>query len=153
MQKCPIFASVSKITIKKKRDRLQRCVERIRATYENSPSTIETDFDQQDVIILNLQRACEQAIDIAQITARKAKLRLGDTSAEVFEVLAEAGIISNDLNGSIKGMIGFRNIAVHEYEKLDFDIVRAVITKHLISLIQLADICSLYIAENPAEEE
>jgi len=50
-------------------------------------------------------------------------------------------------------MIGFRNIAVHEYEKLDFDIVRAVITKHLTSLIQLADICSLYISVNITDED
>ena len=151
MQKCPIFASVSKNTIKKKRDRLHRCVSRIRETYESSPTTLETDFDQQDIIVLNLQRACEQAIDIAQLTARKAGLRSGDTSAEVFEVLAEAGIIPKDLNGSIKGMIGFRNIAVHEYEKLDFVIVRSVITEHVSSLILLADICSLYL--NSGEEE
>jgi len=44
-------------------------------------------------------------------------------------------------------MIGFRNIAVHEYEKLDFDIVRSVITKHVPSLLKLADICSIYLSD------
>lgn len=128
-------------------------MDRIRSTYERSPDTLETNFDQQDIIVLNLQRACEQAIDIAQITARKANLRQGDTSAEVFEVLAEAAIISKALKESIKGMIGFRNIAVHEYEKLNFDIVRAVITQHLNSLIELADLCSVYVADHTSEEE
>jgi len=85
---------VSLTTVKKKRDRLQRCVERIQETYQSSPETLESNYDQQDIIVLNLQRACEQAIDIAQMTARKAELRIGDTSADVFGVLAEAEIIS-----------------------------------------------------------
>lgn len=143
-QKYPIFANVSKITIRKKRDRLIRCVRRIQDTYEASPDTLETDLDQQDIIVLNLQRACEQAIDIAQITARYANLPAGDTSAEVFEVLAKAEIISQEISSSIKGMIGFRNIAVHEYEKLDFNIVRAVVTKHIEMLVLFADVCMVY---------
>lgn len=35
-------------------------------------------------------------------------------------------------------MVGFRNIAVHQYRELDMDIVEAVITRRLDDLLEFA---------------
>ena len=38
----------------------------------------------------------------------------------------------------MKRMVGFRNIAIHEYQKLNLDIVRAIITEHLDDFLAFA---------------
>lgn len=37
----------------------------------------------------------------------------------------------NDVLYKIKGMIGFRNIAVHNYQKLNLEVLEKVIENHL----------------------
>jgi len=138
---------VSQLTVKKKRDRLRRCIARIVETYEASPDALEQDLDQQDIIILNLQRACEQVIDIAQVALRVSGGRVADTSADALEALAQQDIISIDLATGLKGLVGFRNVVVHEYENIDFGIVRSVITTQLDQLMRFADICMVYVAD------
>jgi len=147
MQKWPTFVPVSQLTVKKKRDRLRRCIARIVETYEASPDALEQDLDQQDIIILNLQRACEQVIDIAQVALRVSGGRVADTSADALEALAQQDIISIDLATGLKGLVGFRNVVVHEYENIDFGIVRSVITTQLDQLMRFADICMVYVAD------
>ncbi|UTC61618.1 DUF86 domain-containing protein [Treponema sp. OMZ 788] len=67
------------------------------------------------------------AVDkLAEVLNEKAS-----TMAEVFLILSERGIIDKNLALSLAKSIGFRNIAVHEYDSLDMDIVYAIITKDL----------------------
>ena len=61
----------------------------------------------------------------------KNKLWIPQNSRDAFEVLNHHGLISNYLLNKIKGMIGFRNIAVHNYQKLNLDIIQKVIENHL----------------------
>jgi uncharacterized protein YutE (UPF0331/DUF86 family) len=58
-----------------------------------------------------------------------AQLRLADSesNAEAFTLLQKAGIIGKELSKSLRGMAGFRNIAVHQYEELDMDVMRWVL--------------------------
>lgn len=44
----------------------------------------------------------------------------------MFRILAQAGLITRDLGESLKRMVGFRNVAVHEYQELDLAKVRAI---------------------------
>ncbi len=52
-------------------------------------------------------------------------------SRDAFEVLNVNGIINDSLLNKIKGMIGFRNIAVHNYQKLNLEVLEKVIENHL----------------------
>lgn len=45
-----------------------------------------------------------------------------------------------DLGDRLKKMIGFRNLAVHQYRELDLDIVASVIRKSLDDLLEFAQI-------------
>ena len=53
---------------------------------------------------------------------------------EVFDILAEGGLITEELAHRMKMMVGFRNIAVHEYQRLNMNIMKTVLEKHLDDL-------------------
>jgi uncharacterized protein YutE (UPF0331/DUF86 family) len=61
------------------------------------------------------------------------------TSArDSFAKLAAAGVVDADLAERLYRLVGFRDIAVHRYEGLDFDIVKSVIDKSLDDLLELS---------------
>jgi len=91
----------------------------------------KTDLTHQDAAILNLQRACESAIDMAQHIVRVKRLGLSSTSGESFSLLATAGWIPHDLGSRMRQMTGFRNIAVHNYQTLFLQIVLDIVHNHL----------------------
>lgn len=53
------------------------------------------------------------------------------SNREVFEILEEHGVLSPNLAKLSKKMVGFRNIVVHMYEKVDLEEVYAILKKHL----------------------
>ncbi len=122
-----------------KQQSLERCLARVRQTWAQ-PSTLqfEEDYDKQDIIVLNLQRACEQAIDMANDVVNVKKLGWPRTSGESFDLLARAGIIPASMAENMKAMVGLRNVVVHQYQELDLDIIKAVIRDHLGDLADFA---------------
>lgn len=111
---------------------IARCLKRIRDVYAEAGSNFTHDYTRQDSVILNLQRACEASIDIANYLNKKGQLGIPQSSRDSFELLSSAGIISVSVATSLKKMIGLRNIAVHEYRELNMDIVEVVINNHLV---------------------
>jgi uncharacterized protein YutE (UPF0331/DUF86 family) len=110
---------------------IERCVRRAREEYDKDPATFATDYTRQDAAILNIQRACEAALDMGQHLIRRDRLGVPQSARDVFELLARAGWLDATLATSLKHMVGFRNIAVHEYQTLQLPITVAVITQHL----------------------
>lgn len=110
---------------------IERCLVRISSEYKGFEDELEINYTRQDSIILNLQRACESSIDAAMHLVRVRKLGIPQESREAFDMLYEAGIISDSLRDRLKAMIGFRNIAVHDYRKLNLDVVRHILEEHL----------------------
>jgi uncharacterized protein YutE (UPF0331/DUF86 family) len=110
---------------------LERCLNRMREEYVGFETEFETNFTKQDSIVLNLQRACETVIDMANRIIATRKLGLPKNAKESFLLLNEADMISEDLKKKMQNMVGFRNIAVHDYENLDIQIVKAILEKHL----------------------
>lgn len=128
---------------------IERCVKQIRTYYTTgSDKDFAEDYLKQDAIATNLLRACELCIDLANFTIRKQKLGLPKGSGESFLLLVDAGIISKKMGDRLKGMVGFRNILVHEYKKLDLSIMVEVIEHHLNELIEFAQIIVLLHNEN-----
>lgn len=109
---------------------IERCVNRIYEVYENNPENL-LDFTKQDSIILNIQRACEASIDLAMHIVKERKLGVPKTSRDGFNLLQEAKLIDANLANSLMNMVGFRNIAVHDYQALDLNILEAILEKHI----------------------
>lgn len=110
---------------------IERCLHRIKEEYAGNDQNLVENQTKQDAIILNLQRACETAIDLAMYVVSQRKLGVPQDSRDAFSLLQTAGILPADLVQRMQRMVGFRNVAVHEYARLNLDVVRTIITKQL----------------------
>lgn len=113
---------------------VKRCIQRIREEYALDP-TLEN-YTHVDALTLNIERACQAAIDLAMHIAASQKLGVPQTSAEAFQLLAESSLVSRKTVREMISMTGFRNIAVHAYQRLDMSILRAVAETHYTSFIR-----------------
>jgi len=117
---------------------IERYVERAREEYARDPATFATDFTRQDAAILNIQRACEAALDMGQHLIRREKLGVPQSARDVFTLLAQGNLMDAALADGLKRMVGFRNIAVHDYQALQLPITVAIIQKHLDEFLQFS---------------
>ncbi len=118
---------------------IERCIKRAREELAAS-ADFEHDFTRQDAAILNIERACDAAIDIADRIIRVRGLGAPLSSRDSFAKLVTAAVIDQSLCDRLGRMVGFRNLAVHQYQHLDLAIVRAVIEKNLDDLLELSAI-------------
>lgn len=115
---------------------IERCVMRAREEYAADPASFAHNYSRQDAAILNIQRACEAALDMGQHVIRREKLGIPQSARDVFNLLAQAGWIELALAENLKRMVGFRNIAVHDYQTIQLPITVAIIEKHLDDFLQ-----------------
>lgn len=120
-----------------KYESIERCINRINEEYEGNANNLNN-YSKADAIVLNLQRACELVIDIAMYIISTQKLGIPQTKKEAFEILLKNNYITDETYKKIRGMIGFRNIAVHDYQEIDEEILQDVIENHLDDLLDFA---------------
>jgi uncharacterized protein YutE (UPF0331/DUF86 family) len=117
---------------------IERCLIRIQEEYENHKDELESNFTRQDSIILNLQRACEASIDGAMHLVRQNKFGIPQQSRDAFIMLADNDLIDLQLSKNMQSMVGFRNIAIHNYQKLSLPILRSILESHLVDFRSFA---------------
>lgn len=111
---------------------IDRCLARIVDVRGARQGTL-LPVDVEDIVVLNLQRAAQAAIDLAGQIASEG-LGLPSDLADSFTLLERNGFIDAELAKRMRGMVGFRNIAVHQYEALDPKIIDAIVSRHLDDL-------------------
>lgn len=109
---------------------VERCLKRIKEESSES-ADFKKNYTKQDSIILNLLRACEACIDMSMHVIRKKNLGIPQSAKDAFSLLRDAEILTEDLSIKMQHMSGFRNIAVHEYQKLDIAVVESILNKNL----------------------
>ncbi|MDX8379122.1 MAG: HepT-like ribonuclease domain-containing protein [Gallionella sp.] len=67
---------------------IARCVQPAQAEYKRDPTSFVTKFTQQDAAILNIQRACEAALDMGQHRLRREKWGVPQSARDVFTLRA-----------------------------------------------------------------
>jgi uncharacterized protein YutE (UPF0331/DUF86 family) len=117
---------------------IERCIGRVREVFADDPRNLREDLTRQDSIVLNIQRACEAAIDLAMHAVRRHRLGIPQDSREAFDLLASAGLYSKEAAERLRRMVGFRSVAVHDYQALNLDIVAEIIRSHLDDLAAFA---------------
>jgi uncharacterized protein YutE (UPF0331/DUF86 family) len=124
-----------------KKESIERCVRQIRSYY-SLPADIDFKADRlkQDAIAINMQRACEQSIDLANHAIKIRKMGLPKDSRDSFRLLAQNGIIPEPLADKLCRMIGFRNVLVHEYQAFDIRLMVDVIENRLDDLLVFSDL-------------
>lgn len=112
---------------------IERCVRRINEIY--SEETFE-DYLYQDALILNIQRACQQSIDLAMYIVAKSGLGIPKKSSEAFTKLVEGKVISKNMGLIMEKMVGFRNVIIHEYQSVDINILKFISTEGKLDFLR-----------------
>lgn len=115
-------------------------VGRVREEFADDAVSLHMDLRRQDSIVLNLQRACETAIDAAMHVVRVRHFGVPQESRDSFRLLEEADLLPHDLAGRLMRMVGFRNVAVHDYQRLDLDVVESIIRNNLGDFLEFTRI-------------
>ncbi len=110
---------------------IENCLRRIGEVYAGNCANLLEDFTKQDSILLNLERACQASIDLALRIIKIQGLGLPKESREAFDILELHGVLDSELCGELRSMVGFRNVAVHNYRALDLKVVEKIVREKL----------------------
>jgi uncharacterized protein YutE (UPF0331/DUF86 family) len=129
--------------IEQKLESLRRCVRRIEAKCPADAETLAADIDLQDIISLNLSRAVQISVDIGAHLIAGMEVAPPDTMGQTFDLLAQEGVLNKDLASSLKKAVGFRNIAVHNYESINWGMVHSIVKYHLADFSEFARVVAM----------
>lgn len=124
---------------------IERCIRRIREEAAAAPAF--DSFTHLDALTLNIERACQAAIDMAMHVVAERHLGVPQSMADGFILLERAGVIEATLSNALQGMVGFRNVAIHQYEQMDLSVLRWVVESGHCDWIRLGE--SLGVAIRP----
>lgn len=105
-------------------------------------SELANNPDLQDILVLNLSRAVQLCVDIGTHLLSGLDCPPPDTMGQTFDFLARSEVISAEHATRLKKSVGFRNLAVHNYEDLDWAIVHAIASRHLDDFREFARVVS-----------
>ena len=126
--------------VEQKLESLRRCLRRIELKCPAEAVTLVADVDLQDIISLNLSRAVQISVDIGVHLIAGMEVPPPDTMGQTFDLLAQEGVLNIELASSLKKAVGFRNIAVHNYESINWSIVHSIVKYHLADFSEFARI-------------
>lgn len=118
--------------VRKKLARIERCVADLALV---DASTIETDLVHQRFVEHTLQIAIQGMIDVAAHIVAADGLGEAPTNHALFDRLIRAAWLPEASRASLRAMVGFRNVLVHEYDAVDLAIVRRVVERHADDLV------------------
>lgn len=122
---------MDKLIIAQKLESIRRCLERVASRCPTSADALANDIDAQDIVVLNVSRAVQLCVDIASHIVADTQRPAPATMGEAIEELHLLGAIDRETATRIRKAIGFRNIATHNYEAMNWAIVYAVCTTGL----------------------
>jgi uncharacterized protein YutE (UPF0331/DUF86 family) len=122
---------VDKLLLGRKLAQIETYLGQIREYSKISVTTYKNDWKIQRIVERTLQILIELCIDIANHLISDKGMRLPTGYADTFKVLAENRIISKNLFKTMEKMAKFRNVVVHQYEKIEPSIVVLILHKNL----------------------
>ena len=129
---------MDRLVIDQKLESLRRYLRRIEEKRPPDAGVLQRDADLQDILAMNLTRAVQVCVDIGAHLIATLDVPPPDTMGQTFDILARAGILNADLATQMKKAVGFRNIAVHEYETVDWDLVYEIVMHHTRDFAEFA---------------
>lgn len=117
--------------VEQKLESLRRCLARIESKCPVDPLVLVADFDLQDIVSLNLSRAVQLSVDIGAHLIAGMDVPPPGTMGQTFDFLAQQGVLGSELASGLKKSVGFRNIAVHSYDSINWLIVHSIVKNHL----------------------
>ena len=137
---------MDRAVVERKLEALRHCLQRLRDRRPAGAEALAADPDLQDILVLNLSRAVQWCVDIAAHLLADSLQPVPRTMGETFTHLAAAGLVSADLAQRLRRTVGFRNIAVHNDEVIDWAIVQALTGEPLADFDHFAAAVATHIA-------
>lgn len=137
---------MDQLILVEKIESLRRCIQRIEDKKPDNINLLIQNLDLQDILVINLTRAVQLCVDIGSHIISTANKPSPQTMGEVFTTLYEMGAITSENCEQLKKAIGFRNIAVHNYEAINWEIVYAICQNSLQDFRRFAQEISWYAA-------
>jgi uncharacterized protein YutE (UPF0331/DUF86 family) len=122
---------VRHLVIDTKIESLRRCVERINSKKPFTTEELRDNFDLQDIVSVNLERAVQKVVDVAAILLAQTGGLAPSTMARCFDALRQAGVLDEALASRLRRAVGLRNLLVYEYSMIDWALVHDAASKSL----------------------
>jgi uncharacterized protein YutE (UPF0331/DUF86 family) len=116
----------------------RKCVETVKELHDTAGLELP-DWIRFDMTVLNLQRAIEACLDLANHLIAANSWELPRSGGHAFTVLADREVVPRAELDVLTGMVGFRNIAVHDYTTIDPAVVNAIVQEHLDDILRYVD--------------
>ncbi len=113
---------------------IKKHLNRVKGKRNTDLQTFLKDLDRQEIILFNLQMAIQNCIDIAAHIISDEGFGVPGSTNEMFYMLEENGYLNRDITEKMVKAVGFRNLMVHEYEKIELDQVFKVAQKDIRDL-------------------
>lgn len=106
---------------------IERTIKRIQEEYSKDTSMGNETY--LDALILNIERACQATIDLSLHIISENHLGIPKNSSDGFRILFSNGFITEKIQKAMISMVGFRNIAIHDYREIDKKIISWIATE------------------------
>ena len=133
--------------VEQKLESLRRCLQRIESKCPVEVDTLCSDFDLQDIVSLNLSRAVQLCVDLGAHLISGMDVPPPDTMGQTFDRLEQVGMLAASLALNLKKAVGFRNIAVHNYDAINWYIVHSIVECHLEDFSAFAKLVAIKLDE------
>jgi uncharacterized protein YutE (UPF0331/DUF86 family) len=127
---------VDKDLVLAKAGSVKRHIDRIKAKSVADMAIFLRDLDRQESVAFNMHLAIQNCMDIAAHVISDGGLGVPGSAGDMFFLLHENGYLSADLAERMVKAVGFRNLLVHEYEKIDLQRLHQAAEKNVDDLIE-----------------
>ncbi len=105
-----------------------------------SVEEITNNVDIRGAVERYLHLATQATIDLAEAFISAKNFRKPTTLSESFYILKDKDVINEELYRKLINMAGFRNVIVHDYRKIDYNLVHNILHKNLEDILEFSQI-------------
>jgi uncharacterized protein YutE (UPF0331/DUF86 family) len=110
---------------------IEKYLEELNSVLPTGFEEYENDFKIKAICERYFERIIEAVVDLAFLVIKEKGFKIPDDDKKSFDVLKDEKIISKELCEKFKDAKGMRNIIVHEYGKIDNELVFEAVTQEL----------------------
>lgn len=129
---------MDRTVIERKLESLRRCLQRVRERCPTSVEALIADADAQDILSLNLTRAVRLCVDIGVHLLSARDVPPPETMGATFDGLAASGVFGRELAARMRAAVGFRNVAIHSDQQIDWAVVFAIARERIVDFEDFA---------------
>ena len=122
---------VDKNLILRKLSTLDEYLKQINEYANISLNEYADDWKVQRIVERTLQMMIETCLDVSGHIISDERFRIPETYADMFRILVDNEILKEAQLEALEKMAKFRNIIVHDYEKIDTGIVLGILQENL----------------------